>query len=46
MKIPSVFFNLLQSHQTAIFVFDNNAREHLYFLLRSFSVKTAETEKG
>jgi hypothetical protein len=32
------FFNLLQSRQIAIFIFDNNAREQLYFLLRSFSV--------
>jgi hypothetical protein len=29
---------LHQSRQTAIFIFDNNAREQLYFLFRSFSV--------
>jgi hypothetical protein len=44
MKIPFVFFNLLQSCQTVIFIFDNNVRKHLYFLLKSFSVKTEEAE--
>jgi hypothetical protein len=31
MKIPPVFLKLLQIHQTDIFIFDNNARKHLYF---------------
>ena len=33
---------MLKSHQTDIFIFDNNARKHLYFLLKLFSVQTAE----
>jgi len=41
---PVCFFNLLQSRQTAIFIFDNNVWKHLYFSSKSFSVKTTEAE--